>query len=70
MEFPSQHSARHDQMTVLHDDLPVRYAVLQTQYQTLQREMLDYKTKAHYWQAQFSNLNSTNKCNSMPAGLS
>lgn len=58
MEFPSQHSARHDQMTVLHDDLPVLYAVLQTQYQALQLEMLDYKTKAHYWQAQFSQFKS------------
>jgi len=58
MEFLIEHSNRHQQITGLQDELAVRYTELKIQYETLQREMIDYKTKAHYWEAQFNKFKS------------
>src|SRR3990167_10878258 len=58
MEFPSKHIERHQQFAVLQDDLSVRYTQLQIQYEALHREMLDYKTRANYWEAQFNKFKS------------
>src|ERR1700678_284002 len=58
MEFPTQHIERHQQVTVLQDALAIRYAKLQIQYEALHREMLDYKTRANYWEAQFNKFKS------------
>jgi len=58
MGFPVQHIERHQQVTVLQDELPVRYATLQRQYDALHLEMLDYKTKANYWETQFNRFKS------------
>ncbi len=58
MEFLIEHSNRHQQITGLQDELAVRYTELKIQYEMLQREMIDYKTKAHYWEAQFNKFKS------------
>lgn len=58
MEFLANHVERHQQVTVLQDELPARYAKLQMQYEALHPEMLDYKTKANYWEAQFNKFKS------------
>lgn len=58
MEFPRPHIERHQQVTVLQDEYPVRYVELKMQYEALHREMLDYKTKANYWEAQFKKFKS------------
>lgn len=58
MEFSTEHSSRHQQITGLQDELLVRYAELKIKYETLQKEMIDYKTKAHYWEEQFNKFKS------------
>ncbi len=58
MEFSVGHSDRHQQFSVLQDDFPVRYAELQMRYETLHQEMVGYKTKANYWEAQFNKFKS------------
>lgn len=58
MEFPARHIERHQQFTILQNELPVRYAELQMQYEALHREMIDYKTKSNYWEAQFNKFKS------------
>lgn len=58
MEFPHSHIERHEQVAVIQDDLPARYVNLQTQYEATYREMLDYKTRANYWEAQFKQFKS------------
>lgn len=58
MEFPSRHIERHQQFSDLQEELTVRYAKLQMQYEALRQEMLDYKTRANYWEAQFSKFKS------------
>lgn len=54
----ANHIERHQQVTVLQEELPVRYAKLQMQYEALHQEMLDYKTRANYWEAQFNKFKS------------
>lgn len=54
----ANHIERHQQVTVLQEELPVRYAKLQMQYEALQQEMLDDKTRASYWEAQFNKFKS------------
>ena len=58
MEFLSNHVDRHQQVTVLKDELAIRYAKLQMQYEALHKEMLDYKTRANYWETQFNKFKS------------
>lgn len=58
MEFLANHADRCQQVTVLPDKSPARYAELQLQYEALHKEMLDYKTRAHYWEAQFNKFKS------------
>lgn len=58
MGFAAQHIERHQQVTILQDELSVRYTTLQRQYDALQLEMVDYKTKAHYWETQFNRFKS------------
>src|SRR2546430_4700884 len=58
MEFSARHIERHQQVTVLQAELPIRYAKLKMQYEALQQEMIDYKTKANYWEAQFNKFKS------------
>jgi transposase len=58
MEFPNHHIERHQQVAILQEDLPVRYAELQMQNEALYKEMLDYKTRANYWEAQFNKFKS------------
>src|SRR5438046_847324 len=58
MEFPAEHIERHQQLTILQDELSVHYAKLQMQYEVLHRQMLDYKTRANYWEAQFNKFKS------------
>ncbi len=58
MEFLANHVDRHQQVTVLKDELAIRYAKLQMQYEALHKEMLDYKTRANYWEAQFTKFKS------------
>jgi transposase len=58
MEFPAGHIERHQQFAVMQDDLPIQYAQLKMQYDTLHKEMLDYKTRANYWEAQFNKFKS------------
>ena len=47
MEFLANHVDRHQQVAVLQDELSIRYAKLQMQYEALQKEMIDYKTRAN-----------------------
>lgn len=58
MEFLANHVDRQQQVTVLQDELPIRYAQLQMQYEALHKEMLDYKTRANYWESQFNKFKS------------
>src|SRR3989338_7970929 len=58
MEFLANHTDRHQQVTVLQNELSIRYAKLQMQYETLHKEMLDYKTRSNYWEAQFNKFKS------------
>ena len=58
MEFLANHVDCHQQVTVLKDELAIRYAKLQMQYEALHKEMLDYKTRANYWEAQFTKFKS------------
>ena len=58
MEFLANHSDRHQQFTVLQNELSIRYAKLQMQYEALYKEMLDYKTRSNYWEAQFNKFKS------------
>ena len=43
---------------MLQDEISIRYAKLQMKYETLHKEMLDYKTRANYWEAQFNQFKS------------
>jgi hypothetical protein len=58
MECATKYIERHQQITLLQEELPVRYAKLQMQYEALHREMIDYKTRASYWEAQFNKFKS------------
>jgi transposase len=58
MEFPVGHIERHQQIRILQDDLSVRYSELKMRYEILHGEMIDYKTRAHYWEAQFTKFKS------------
>ncbi len=58
MEFLVNHTDRHHQVTVLNDELSILYAKLQMQYEALHKEMVDYKTRANYWEAQFNKFKS------------
>lgn len=58
MELLINHADRHQQVTVLNDEFSIRYAKLQTQYEILHKEMVDYKTRANYWEAQFNKFKS------------
>lgn len=58
MEFVAEHKERQEQVTVLQEDYPNRYADLKMQYESLRQKMVDYKTKANYWEAQFKKFKS------------
>lgn len=58
MEFSAEHTERHGQFNGLKEDVAVLYDQLQMQYEALRREMLDYKTRASYWEAQFNQFKS------------
>src|SRR3990167_8510672 len=58
MEFSAGHTERHGQFNGLKEDVAVLYDQLQMQYEALRREMLDYKTRASYWEAQFNQFKS------------
>jgi len=58
MEFLVSHADRHQQVTVLNEELSIRYAKLQMEYEALHKEMIDYKTRANYWEAQFNKFKS------------
>lgn len=44
---------RYEQATDLHKSCLSRYSQLQSQYKIKHIEMIEYKTKAHYWETQF-----------------
>lgn len=58
MEFSANHVDRHQQVTALQEELIARYAELEIKYEALQREMIDYKTRANYWEMQFNKFKS------------
>ncbi len=58
MDFLVNHADCHQQVTVLNDGLSIRYAKLQVEYEALHKEMVDYKTRANYWEAQFNKFKS------------
>lgn len=58
MELSSIHSLRHHQFTDIHKQLLNQYAQLQSKHEVLKLEVIEYKTKANYWETQFKNLKS------------
>jgi transposase len=58
MEFSTEHIGRHEQLTGLKEPSSDPYAHLQNKYNILHGEMIEYKTKAHYWEAQFNKFKS------------
>ena len=58
MEFSTEHIGRHEQLTGLREPSADPYAHLQNKYNILHCEMIEYKTKANYWEAQFNKFKS------------
>jgi transposase len=53
MESAFKNAACNDQETGLHESCSNRYAELQSKYEFKNIEMIEYKSKANYWEAQF-----------------
>ena len=58
MEFASENATLHQRKTELHENCLHRYAELQSSYDIKNIEMIEYKTKANYWEAQFRQVKS------------
>ena len=58
MQFSAKHIDRHQQVTALQQEFHARYDKLHIKYNALYREMIDFKTKANYWEAQFNKFKS------------
>ena len=56
MEFASENATLHQRKTELHENCLHRYAELQSRYDFKNIEMIEYKTKANYWESQFHQL--------------
>src|SRR5665213_3095113 len=53
MELAIKSTGRFQQFNELYDQLAGRYAQLQSRYEAQTQEMIEYKTKANFWEAQF-----------------
>ena len=58
MEFSTELTGRHQQMTNLQQTLSVRYAQLKINYKNLKQEMIEYKAKANFYETQFNKFKS------------
>ena len=58
MQFSAKHIDRHQQVTALQQEFHARYDKLHVKYTALYREMIDFKTKANYWETQFNKFKS------------
>lgn len=58
MEFITEHTDRHQQLTDIQEATPDGYAELKIKHEILYREMVEYKTRANYWEAQFNKYKS------------
>ena len=58
MEFVTKHFSRHQQLADIQENLPHRYTQLLSKFKTQKMELIEYKTKAHYWEAQFNKFKS------------
>lgn len=58
MEFSTEHIGRSEQLTDLQGQWASLYVDLQNKYHHLRIEMIEYKTQAHYWEAQFNKFKS------------
>jgi len=53
MELALKSTGRFQQFNELYDQLAGRYSQLQLRYEAQTQEMIEYKTKANFWEAQF-----------------
>ena len=53
MEFTAEYTVRHEQAADLHKSCFNHYVKLQSKYEIKNKEMIEYKTKANFWEAQF-----------------
>jgi len=58
MELIAEHFDRHQQLTDIRENLPNLYAQLLSKFEIQKKELIEFKTKAHYWEAQFSKFKS------------
>jgi hypothetical protein len=56
MEYLKKNTVLNEQGIDVHASCMQRYAELQTSYEHKNIEMIGYKTKANYWEAQFRQL--------------
>lgn len=56
MDFVAEHFDRHEQLTNIHEHFPSLYAQLLSKFEIQKKELIEYKTKAHYWETQFNKL--------------
>lgn len=58
MELTAEHFERHQQLAGIRDNIPNLYAQLLSKFEIQKKELIEYKTKAHYWEAQFTKFKS------------
>ena len=58
MEIGTEFIERQEQVADLHQPCFNRYVQLESKYDTQKKEMIEYKSKANYWEAQFNQLKS------------
>jgi len=58
MELIAEHLDRQQQLTNIHEQLPGLYFELLSKFEIQKRELVEYKTKAHYWETQFHKFKS------------
>ena len=58
MDLATELKERYKQLASFESGLPKRYVDLQCRYESQQQTLVEYKTKAHYWEAQFSQIKS------------
>lgn len=58
MDLVAEHFSRHQQLADIQGNLPHLYTQLLSKFEIQKKELIEYKTKAHYWESQFSKFKS------------
>jgi transposase len=58
MDLVAEHFSRHQQLTDIQGNLPHLYTQLLFKFEIQKKELIEFKTKAHYWESQFSKFKS------------